>query len=453
MNRTDPEPEFGRPTLERALPKRPSIAPILFLLAGCGAGIEVDVARPRVGEIEESFSEPAKTRIEETYRVVMPVDGRIGRIGLEPGDRVEKGRVLADFDCLPLEQEVAEARKVIEEIEADIRVNEDNRLENTALIETHATIEAASEALNAFDASVEAEKARADRALRELARVENLAQRGAVEETRLEDVQLDAETAVIELRREQFNRAALKAVIAAVHLGPRFVEDWLGRKTLQREGLLHRLAQARHRLAKAEHSLGLAEVTSPIDGVVLERFDRGGRPVGAGEPLLLIGDLRYLEVVAEVLTQDALLIAEGAKVVLESARGREPFGGTVKRIEPSAFTKLSSLGVEQQRVNAIVSFDSVPEGLGAGFRLHARFLVASKSDALVVPRFSVMQAPDETYYVLKVVDGRLEKRIVEIGLRGDLELEIARGLVEEDVLVAHPEASMTEGTAVRVLKE
>ncbi|GAH76958.1 unnamed protein product, partial [marine sediment metagenome] len=174
------------------------------------------------------------------------------------------------------------------------------------------------------------------------------------------------------------------------------VEEYLDLEQLQRETVVHQLAQARSRLVRAEHELGLASIRSPLDGVVLKRYEQGDRSLAAGQGLLLLGSLDELEVVVDVLTQDALRLQVGGEVLLESALGRTEIAGEVKRIEPAGFTKLSSLGVEQQRVNVIVDFQGKPGNLGVGYRLQARFITGAKEDALTVPRFSVLQALDRS---------------------------------------------------------
>ena len=130
---------------------------------------------------------------------------------------------------------------------------------------------------------------------------------------------------------------------------------------------------------------------------------------------------------------------------LEPAVGLATLAGKVKLVEPAGFTKLSSLGVEQQRVKAIVAFDGKHDNLGVGYRLQARFLTGSKTDALIVPRFSVLQAPDRTFYVFKVTGGKLQRQPITLGLRSDLELEVVEGLADSDRIVARPDATMKDG--------
>ena len=148
------------------------------------------------------------------------------------------------------------------------------------------------------------------------------------------------------------------------------------------------------------------------------------------------------DIIAEVLTTDALKLRIGTPVELSPASGQEPFGGTVRRIEPSGFTKLSSLGVEQQRVNVIISPVDRPSNLGIGYRAQATFITAEKPEALTVPRYSAIQDRDFKFYVLKAEPGTSPvKTPVEIGLRGRLELEIVSGVNENDVIVKTPTAA------------
>jgi len=428
------------------------LAALTILLAGCGRGAKVGVTKPRIGEIQESFTEPARTRLANKYPITMPVSGRIARIDLEPGDEVKAGTTLVEFDRLPLERAVAEGRAAVAELLARIAVQDDEKVEEIALTGAKSDAEAAAEALKVAIAQIAAGKARLERAQKELARMEKLAKTQTVSQSALDDARLNAETFQSEVRQYESLRDQAKAKLAAAGLGPSSIERQLERKRLGREVLVHQLEQARARLARAEHDLRLADIRSPIDGVVLEKYQEGDSALIAGQPLLLLGNMAELEVIADVLTQDALSLQPGSPVVLEAAAGREPIPGKVDRIEPAGFTKLSSLGVEQQRVNVIVSFAGSHENLGVGYRLQARFITGSKSDAVIVPRFSVMQAPDRSFYVFKVVGGKLVRQPVTIGLRGDLDMEVTNGLSATDVIVAVPDTKMKEGMKVKIKK-
>jgi len=422
------------------------------VLAGCGRAVEVEVTAPQRRPIQELFMEPARTRLAKEYPVSMPVTGRIARIDLEPGDEVQAGQTLVEFDRLPLERAAAEARAAVAELKARIAVQDDERVERIDMTKAEATAEAAAESFKVAEAQVRAGQARLERAVKEIKRVEELAAENAVSQSALDDAQLAVDTLQADLRQYESAREQAKAQLAAVGLGPESIERLLDRKRMQREVLVHQLDQAQARLARAEHDLGLASVSSPIDGIVLERYEQGDDSLPAGQPLMLLGNMLQLEVIADVLTQDALRIGPGSAVILEPAAGRDPLAGTVDRIEPAGFTKLSSLGVEQQRVNVIVKFNEPHDKLGIGYRLQARFITGQKSDALVIPRFSVLQAPDHSFYVFKVTDGRLAEQPIVIGLRSDLEMEVLDGLAESDLIVAVPDTTMNDGMKVKTVR-
>ena len=421
---------------------------VLLLAIGCGGGAELELVQPRVGVIEESFLEPARTRLAHTYPITQPLDGRLGRIALEPGDTVTAGQELATFDRVPWEERATEARAMVAELEAAIALNDYHELENLAMTEVTTTIEAAAKTLEASRAQVEARRAHAERARVQLERNSQLLEGQAVSQSELDDSQLAADTSMIDLRSEEFSLSAHELFFTIIQLGPKYVEKWLHRKTLQKGELVERLAQARSRQVVAEHDLALARIVSPIDGIVLEKYEQGDARLPAGTPLVLLGNPAELEVVVDVLTEEALRLAPGTNVTLESLAFPAPVACRVQRIEPAGFTKLSSLGIEQQRVRGIVGFDTIPPGLGVGYRVHARFLTGRREDALIVPRSAVLQGADGTLHVFEVVDQHLVRRTVELGLRSDLEVEVLSGLARDATLLAAPDATMREGDAV-----
>ncbi|MCA9431848.1 MAG: efflux RND transporter periplasmic adaptor subunit, partial [Candidatus Omnitrophica bacterium] len=300
---------------------------------------------------------------------------------------------------------------------------------------------------------VDAQKARADRAAKELKRTEELSEGGVVADQKYDDVVLEAETSKIELREQEFTLAAVGAFVVVSELFPTLVKQYMERETLEIEVLNHQIAQAEAQLELAKHRLSLAEVASPIDGVVLERMEQGDGNFVAGTELLLLGNLSELEVIGDVLTQDALKLHPGSEVELSPSAGSEKIMGQVKRIEPAGFTKLSSLGVEQQRVNVIVSLGNASEDLGVGYRLRARFITDKKDEALLVPRYSVLQDPDDTHYVFKIEVDHLRKTPVTLGLESDLQLEILSGLEKEDRIVEHPDTTLRDGGEVTIIEE
>lgn len=425
---------------------------LCVVLAGCGRSVDVQATKASRGGITESFSEIARTRLERRHLVSMPLTARVERIALEPGAVVKKGEELVRVDRLPIEKAAAEARAAVSELEARLKLVEDTSIEETGVESARANAEAASEQKKSAEALIEAEQWRVRRTGREWERLQNVPEGMAVSQSQLDDAEMAAETAQIELRRREYDLAQANARLVAAGQGAREMERVLDRKSLEQDALRSQLDAARERLARAEHDLELASIVSPIDGVVLEKYEIGGGPLASGQQLFLLGDLDELEVESEVLTQDAMKLRPGNPVVFTLSSSGLEMTGKVRLVRPAGFVKFSSLGVEQQRVLAICTIDKRPANLGMGFRVQARFIVGSKENALVVPRYSVLQTPDETFFVFKIVKRRLVKQAVTLGLRSDSELEITSGLEEGDEVVATPDSALIEGMRVTVVK-
>lgn len=421
---------------------------LLVLLCACSPPREVEVLQPNRGDLVEAFSEEARTRIARTYPISMPATGRIGRIELEPGDRVRRGQTLVRFDRAPAEADVEEARGRVAALEQRLNAARDVGVEEASAEQARLRLEADRRGLATLESELASARRQADQAAREAARNHELFERGWVslqsdEATRLEAATRRAAVRQVEARLNQARRE-LEAARQAITVQTEQSE----RRRLESQSLKGELAAARAALEKALHEESQQVIRSPIDGVVLERLEQGNAQLAGGTKLLLLGDPSALEAVADVLTEDALKLAPGTPVELESAPDAPPLQGKVAQVEPAGFTKLSSLGVEQQRVKVILKLFPPLGKVGTGYRLRARFLTERSQDVLLLPRFSVLQRPDGSFAVLKVVDGTLRWQPVKLGLRGELELEIREGVAAGDQLVALPEATMEEGEKV-----
>ena len=424
------------------------LACVIGAFAGCGRATEVKAAKVRKEAITESFSEVARTRLEDRYRISMPLNARIAQVELEPGAVVKKGDQLIVVDRVPLERAVGEARAAVEELRARVALMRDTSVEQKALENAEATAEAMGQQKKSFGALIDAERWRVTRTQREWERLKGLTDSNAVSKTVLDAAESDAETATIELRRREYEDAMADSQLQSSRLHAEEIRKTIERKPLETSAVEQQLKAAEDRLAIAEHNLELSNITSPIDGCVLEKYELGGGPLASGTPLLLLGNLDELEVESEVLSQDAMKLREGTRVefTVNSSSGVIP--GKVRLVRPAGFVKLSSLGVEQQRVIVLCSLEKRPANLGVGFRLEGRFIVASKEEALLVPRYSVLQAPDNSYFIFRIDGRRIRKQPVKVGLRSDLDVEIVDGLKEGDLVVAAPDSSMTDGQRV-----
>ena len=192
-------------------------------------------------------------------------------------------------------------------------------------------------------------------------------------------------------------------------------------------------------------------IRSPISGRVLRVFQESSAVVTAGMSLLELGDPVDLEVEIDVLSSDAVKIKPGAHVMLEHWGGEEVLNGRVRLVEPSGFTKISTLGVEEQRVNVIVDLiDPIEKRatLGDGFRVEARIVVAEANDVLRIPASSLFRPSSTDWAVFRVVDGLATETKVEVGNQNGLEAEIVAGLNEGDQVIVHPSDQIADGVAV-----
>jgi HlyD family secretion protein len=196
-------------------------------------------------------------------------------------------------------------------------------------------------------------------------------------------------------------------------------------------------------------------VRSPVAGRVLRVLQASEGVVALGTPLLELGDVAQLEVVAELLTTDALAALPGSPVRIEDWGGAGTLQGRVKAVEPAAFTKVSALGVEEQRVIVHVELTSPPaqwHALGDGFRVGVRIVTRRVDAALRVPVSAVFPRPEGGHAVFGVRDGRARVRPVEIGARNAEHAWVTQGLASGDTVLVYPPSAVADGVRVRIRK-
>jgi HlyD family secretion protein len=363
--------------------------------------VRVELGSADRGPLEVIVDEEGRTRVRQRYVVAAPVTGRLERIALEEGDAVAAGAVVARVSPAPLDprgQAQAQAR-----------------------------LEAALAAQRQAQALVGQSQAAFTQAERELRRARSLASSGTLSEQGLEQAEL-ARTS-----RDRERDAALEAADAAAH------EVEAARAAL--------LAGAGADGAAPSGSAAVIDVLAPTEGRVLRVHEESARVIAVGTPLLEIGDPADLEIVVDVLSADAVRIRPGDEMRLEAWGGDEALRARVRRVEPSGFTKLSALGVEEQRVNVIADFVDPPGALGDGYRLEARIVVWRSDDVLRAPASALFRRGGE-WQVFAAADGRARLRPVEIGHRGPDEVEIRAGLEAGERLVLHPTDRVEDGVRI-----
>ncbi len=370
--------------------------------------LEVEAAVVSTGQFERAIEEDGKTRLRDRYVVTAPLTGKVARLALQEGDPVKKGAILASLS--PTAPAFLDARS---ESELRARVG---------------AVEA-----NSRRARVGLERARValDQATIELKRSETLAKQGFVSPTQNESVRL-----TVHLREKEL-------------LGARQEED----------AARHELEQAQAALRQYSQSAGVGqnrvwEVRSPTDGAVLKVIQRSEATVMAGAPLLEIGDPSSIEVTADILTSDATQVRAGMPAKMTAGNGGKVLMGRVRLVEPAAFTKISALGVEEQRVRVVIDIDSQPEDwpkLGDGFFVDVRIIVQSVDSATKVPVSAVYPVGNQSG-VFVIEAGRSQQKMVEIAARNGVEAWVKQGLEPGAQVVVYPPTSLKPGARVTVRK-
>lgn len=420
------------------------------------SGKPVEVAVASFGQIREFVDEEARTRLPRTYQVTMPFNGRIEPIVALEGTQVKAGEVVARVVPADLDLNVAEAQAAVDRSEAALRENDDTSVESTGLQQAISYVQSMNRTVEAAEEQVKAGDAKRDLATKTWKRMRALLESGSSKQEELNRAEVAKIEADVSYQQDVLLLSALKSLQAATALIPTVVRQYIDRKQLKHDVLLQERAEAEARLKEALRDRERGRMISPIDGVVLERFETNERQVPAGTVLLTIGRVQDLEVEVDVLSQEVVNVKpDQTSDIYGPAIGNEPAQGTVDRIYPAGFTKTSSLGVEQQRVKVIVRFDP-PElerlrashDLGVGYRVRVRIFTDEKSRTLVVPRSALFRGPAGDWQVFAVRDGKARLARVRVGLMNDDLVEIREGLDEREPVVVAPETSLTDGARV-----
>ncbi|MEQ1871415.1 MAG: HlyD family efflux transporter periplasmic adaptor subunit [Vicinamibacterales bacterium] len=377
------------------------LAAALLAVALWPKTVAVDVAVVSSGPLVVTIDEEGRTRVRDRFVVATPVAGRVLRVELDAGDPVKRGQVVAR-----------------------VRAEAPPLLDARARAEAQAAIDGAEAALG----RARADEARARAALAQAQR-EGLRTRTLVAEQLGTSQALEAREAEVRASEEAVNAAAFAVRAAASELD-----------------------RARVRIAPASSDVSgrVVDVTAPVDGVVLKRLRESESVVPAGDPLLEIGDPGRLEIVADLLSTDAVRVRAGARVMLEQWGGDHALAATVRRVEPAGFTKISALGVEEQRVNVIMDVASPADtfaALGDGYRVEVRIVVWEEPRTLKVPTSALFRVGDQ-WAVYVPVQGRAHRTLLELGHQTGQEAEVLSGLAEGASVIVHPGDTVVEGVRV-----
>ena len=369
------------------------VGAVLVWLAVRPSPVPVDVARATVGPLRVTIDEEARTRVRDRYVVTAPIAGRVARIPLEAGDAVARDAVVARMTPLPLDPR--------------------------SRAQAEAQVAAAGDAQRAAAAAVAQAREALAQARRERVRVTELASRSLVAPAERERAELADTLAAQDLEAAEFRAQAA----------------------------LHDVEAARAALIAAGAG-AVVTLRAPVSGVVLRIPERSERVVQAGEPLLELGNCGDLEIVADLLSSDAVKVRAGDLMLVEDWGGDSTLIARVRRVEPGGFTKISALGVEEQRVHVVAELNQCPDALGDGYRVEARIVIWEADSVLKVPTTALFRAGD-AWGVFVIDGGRAAERVVQVGRQNAFEAEITAGLESGDSVVRHPGDRISSGVRVR----
>ncbi len=368
--------------------------------------VEVDAGEVTRGAMTVTVDDLAETRVHDFYTISAPATGELMRVPLKPGAAV-----------------VANTTVV-----ARIRPIEPGPLDARSFAQAEANVSALTAQAAAATAQVREAQAAAELAARQLTRVSTLRARGFITEVALDEARAARDRATAALTAARDTETAARHSLDAA------------RATLILPG-------------SSRRGRGVVDVRSPVSGAVMTVPQESLRVVTAGTPLVAVGDPATLELVTDLLSEDAVQVRPGASVSIEDWGGAHPLKGLVRLVEPYGFLNVSALGVEEQRVNVIIDFAeprTAWERLGHGFRATVRIATWSKRDVVRVPVGALYRGPDSWRAFRIGANGRAEAVTVKIGHMNEDSAEVLGGLTPGDRVILHPGEKVVSGVRVRM---
>ncbi|MBZ5605229.1 MAG: HlyD family efflux transporter periplasmic adaptor subunit [Acidobacteriia bacterium] len=383
---------------------------IVMVLAAIGAAalitvaflpkpMEVEAARAERGPLQVTVDEDAETRAHDRFTLAAPVAGRLSRIEWHEGDEVRPETVLATISPLPLDaREAAEIRARVQAAEARKRE--------------------ADEVL----ARWETDHGQAER---DLNRARRLAKDDIISRQDLEQAESKEAATAREVQAATFRVRSAEADVEREKAG----------------------------LVSAEAQRGQAgkviEIRAPARCRVLRILEKSERVIPFGTPIVVLSNPNKIEIVVDLLSTDAVKVKPGAPVIIENWGGPAPLRARVRNVEPYGFTKVSALGIEEQRANVIADFVDSPDGLGDGYRVDARIVIWENPDVLKIPASALFRIGPQ-WNVFAVLSGKARLVPVEVGHRNAAEAEVTNGIDPETQVILHPANELKNGSRVTV---
>lgn len=371
----------------------------IFVIAALGfafrpKAVSVQSVIATMGPLQETVDEEGKTRMHDHFVLAASVAGKLRRIELHAGDSVRAGQTVAWIDPSPIEPR------------------------QTAVLQ--ARLDGARASKQEADAMVGQAKSQDDQASIELERTRRLLAEGVA-------------------AKEALDRASNLAAAAAKQLEA---------AEFRARSAAHQVKEANAALRQGGSDRSLpVMIKSPVDGRILKLVEQSERVLPPGAPIAEIGYTPRLEVVADFLTRDAVKIKEGMEAIIDNWGGDEPLRARVRIIEPGGFTKVSALGVEEQRANVVLDFLGRTDNLADGYRVDVHVITWQSKSTLKVPSSAIFRS-GTAWALFTAQNGKAHRTIVQVGHRGAFDIEILQGLRAGEAVIVHPSADVADGVRV-----
>ncbi|GMV91138.1 MAG: hypothetical protein AMXMBFR82_09160 [Candidatus Hydrogenedentota bacterium] len=415
------------------------------------SALPVEMAQAETRTVQAYIAEDAKTRLDEDITIDMPISGTIRKIAFDEGDTVAKGGCVATVDAFALEQRIAGVEAMIQQAEARLTSVdvEKPKPEELASAELRVEQELDRQEIAQKELAI-AENDLAD-AEREYTRVKALHESGAVSQSQLDNAERAFKNAQANLQRARLAVQANQKGREMANLASERLQGSIGDNEFMRRVYNAEIENLQTQLAQLQDDLEKATIESPVDGVILEKFVEDSRVMAAGSPLLRIGDMSTIEIECDVLSEEVGRINVGDPVeITGKALNDEVIMGSVERIYPAGFKKISALGIEQQRVRTIIAFDNAEVELRPGTSVDVRIITDEAPGTVAVPERSTFRS-DGGWAIFVVKNGEAVLTPVEIALKNDDWAAIASGVQAGETVVAEPKTELEDGMAVSPL--
>lgn len=422
------------------------------LLAFRDSPLPVEMAQAERRDVAAYIAEDAETRLADEYILDMPVAGRLRRIELDEGAEVKAGQIVAEVDPFDLDQEIAQVRAQIRQAEAQTVGVDTAKPKEDDIARARIQIAEMRDALAMMRQDRSVAAINLDDAKREFDRMEAMRRSGVVSQSEFDRADRAYRAAVEEDQRAEIAVAAAEKNVAMAEKSAAVIEQSVGDNEYMRDYHEAQRDLLTAQLHMLEDDRARTAIASPIDGVLLEKRVDSSLTLPAGTEVAVIGDMAGIEIECDILSEEVVRVAEGGRVVIsgKALAGRE-IEGRVARIYPAGFEKISSLGIEQQRVRVIIAFDNAQANLRPGTSVDVRIITDERDNVVAVPEPATFRR-DGAWYVFAVENGRAKLREVQLGVKNDDYAEITQGLTEGQTVIAETRNDLTDNARVEPLE-